>query len=87
MNLILFNVLTSRLQDEPLRAWIPYREQYLDEVLRLEGRGWARLIAQCPLCDKAGPTFLCRECTGGDILCQECIVEIHAHLPLHRVQV
>ncbi|RDX42700.1 hypothetical protein OH76DRAFT_1362279 [Lentinus brumalis] len=72
--------------DEPLRAWIPYREQYLDEVLRLEGRAWARTTSQCPRCGKAAPSYRCAECTGGDIFCQECVVQIHAHLPLHRIQ-
>lgn len=80
--------LTSlHAQDEPLRTWIPYRDQYLDEVLRLEGRAWARTTAQCPRCTGAVPTFRCTDCTGGDLLCQGCLVEIHAHLPLHRVQV
>ncbi|KAI0686696.1 hypothetical protein C8T65DRAFT_590939 [Cerioporus squamosus] len=72
--------------DEPLRAWIPFRDQYLDAVLRHEGRGWARTATACVRCEQHAPAFRCKECVGGDMLCQECLVDTHAHLPLHRVQ-
>ncbi|KAJ7763723.1 hypothetical protein B0H16DRAFT_1661737 [Mycena metata] len=72
----------------PLKAWIPLRDEYLDEMLRLEGRGG--LVAQsiCATCRKANPTFRCahQTCIGPEMFCAGCIVEKHAFLPTHLVE-
>ncbi|RDX39693.1 hypothetical protein OH76DRAFT_1367263 [Lentinus brumalis] len=72
--------------DEPLRAWVPFRGEYLDQVLRLEGRGHARNSSACPRCIEGSPTLRCLECAGGEMLCEACMLSAHIRLPLHRIQ-
>lgn len=83
--------LTLRLllQDFPLSAWIPFRDEYLDEMLRLEGRGGSQRSAMCFLCrTEANPEFRCAEgCCGGGMTCRECTLSSHKRLPLHWIEV
>ncbi|RPD67932.1 hypothetical protein L226DRAFT_474192, partial [Lentinus tigrinus ALCF2SS1-7] len=72
--------------DEPLRAWIPFRDEYLDELLRHEGRGDRRTLSVCARCSQGNPILRCVECTGGDMLCHGCMLQDHSRLPLHRIQ-
>ncbi|TFK79058.1 hypothetical protein K466DRAFT_469378, partial [Polyporus arcularius HHB13444] len=66
--------------------WIPFRQEYLDEALRHEGRGLARNSTACPRCAQGTPTLRCSECSGGEMLCAACMLADHARLPLHRIQ-
>lgn len=75
------------LQDEPLAAWMPLRDEYLDEVLRLEGRGRFGRSLMCGLCGEDAAEYRCCECVGGRLLCKACTLATHALLPLHRIQV
>ncbi|OJT01852.1 hypothetical protein TRAPUB_7684 [Trametes pubescens] len=72
--------------DEPLRTWQGLRDEYLSEVLRLDGRGNFRGAATCPRCTTSTPKYRCRDCLGGEVLCQACIVAAHQNLPLHIVE-
>jgi hypothetical protein len=73
------------LDDDPLRKWIPDRDNYLQELLRLDGR--AGLGGDCGLCHAKGPEYRCEDCFGGLMFCQGCMVDLHACMPLHRVEV
>ncbi|KAI0039084.1 hypothetical protein FA95DRAFT_1657962 [Auriscalpium vulgare] len=74
-------------QDFPLLSWIPLRDEYLDEVLRLEGRGPYATANQCPRCTTdADPSIRCSDCVGGELLCVPCILKLHSRNPLHRVE-
>ncbi|KAJ7016992.1 hypothetical protein C8F04DRAFT_1280235 [Mycena alexandri] len=72
----------------PLKAWIEYRDEYLDEMLRLEGRGGAVSRASCASCGAADPMFRCAHqlCMGPEMFCRGCIVQKHAFLPTHIVE-
>lgn len=64
-----------------------YRDEYLDEVLRLDGRGRLGRTSQCATCSQAGAEYRCSDCLGGKMVCKACVIEAHSLLPLHRVQV
>ncbi|KAI0764426.1 hypothetical protein BC629DRAFT_1293606, partial [Irpex lacteus] len=72
--------------------WIPYRDQYLDELLRREGLGddAESALVPCALCKAQESTqngeFRCLDCYGTRLLCQSCIVEEHKHHSLHSIQ-
>ncbi|KAL1740910.1 hypothetical protein HDZ31DRAFT_85158 [Schizophyllum fasciatum] len=76
-----------RYQDDPVGAFIPLRQEYLDEALLWESRGNQRYTAKCRDCDHPAPRYRCRdECMGRWLFCQSCIVQRHAHTPLHWIE-
>ncbi|KAI0038140.1 hypothetical protein FA95DRAFT_1462130, partial [Auriscalpium vulgare] len=69
--------------------WLPFRDTFLDELIRNEGLAENEKLPSCPLCPADISTlgeFRCIDCTGGRFLCAGCIVSAHEQLPLHRVQ-
>ncbi|KAF9030039.1 hypothetical protein BDZ89DRAFT_950058 [Hymenopellis radicata] len=63
-----------------------FSQDFMDEILRLKGRGHAQLT-RCSTCETAPkPSFRCRECTGPALHCRKCIVSLHAMKPLHIIQ-
>ncbi|KAJ7186240.1 hypothetical protein B0H12DRAFT_1032304, partial [Mycena haematopus] len=75
-------------QDYPMRTWAEHQDEYLDELLRLEGRGYAAIYSACGGCGEANPAFRCEHqtCYGPSLYCQKCVVERHAALPTHWIQ-
>lgn len=77
-------------QDAPLAQWVPLRDEYLAEVLRLEGRGD---VAKdfCPACPgperAASPEYRCADCLHPDLVCASCCVCLHSDHLLHRIEV
>ncbi|KAJ6486562.1 hypothetical protein C8R47DRAFT_979565, partial [Mycena vitilis] len=72
---------------------------YLDEVLRLEGRGDHCHFPICPRCptsteDEGGEEdvrgsaeYRCNDCLGGgELLCRSCLLLGHQQLPFHRIE-
>jgi hypothetical protein len=41
----------------------------------------------CGLCHSEGPDYRCEDCFGGLMFCQRCMVNMHACMPLHRIEV
>ncbi|KAG1807133.1 uncharacterized protein BJ212DRAFT_1449387 [Suillus subaureus] len=77
------------LQDEPQKLWIPERDKFLKEFIRLEGRGEATLYQACqglPGCLNE-PVVRCRDCEGSQLYCQGCIVIQHTVMPLHHMEI
>lgn len=68
---------------------MPFRDEYLDEMLRLEGRGGPRYSEKCGLCRETGPEYRCmdHECAGCAIMCKRCVLAAHKRLPLHWIEV
>lgn len=69
-----------------------YIQEYLDELIRLEGRGDANKLSRCPSCkptqiDADEPIYRCDDCAGSLMECQTCCVSRHERLPLHIVKV
>ena len=72
-----------------------FRDIYLEELLRWEGRGdaWDEDEAKCLGCqargidDPSAGEYRCLDCFLPSLLCQECCVQRHCMLPLHIVEV
>ncbi|PBK59415.1 hypothetical protein ARMSODRAFT_991160 [Armillaria solidipes] len=63
-----------------------YREEYLLELLRRNGRGDAMLLSKCARCQTGEPTYRCDSCLLGLLLCQSCCLRDHSSMPLHFVR-
>ncbi|KAJ7242525.1 hypothetical protein C8J57DRAFT_1526216 [Mycena rebaudengoi] len=75
--------------DSPFKTWEEsHCDEYLDETLRLEGRGSSVNYSNCGRCENENPTFRCAEqhCHGGAMFYQECTVAKHEALPLHWIE-
>ncbi|TFK58299.1 hypothetical protein BDN72DRAFT_782273, partial [Pluteus cervinus] len=70
--------------DHPFLDWIPLREEFLCELLKLE-RSNSELV--CTACfSRIGPSYYrCAECFDARIFCKGCIVAIHASNPFHWI--
>jgi hypothetical protein len=73
-------------QDNPLQQWRENeREVFLDELIRLEGRG-VRTDDQCELCHKEG-VYRCLDCIAVQFLCPRCVNSTHSFNPFHVIEV
>ncbi|KAG2121984.1 hypothetical protein DEU56DRAFT_917982 [Suillus clintonianus] len=70
--------------DRPLLAWIGQRQIFLDEMLRLNGRGTEGVTCSC---GAVSPQFRCCDCHGIQIFCRECTLQNHVLHPLHRIEI
>ncbi|PPR02922.1 hypothetical protein CVT26_009777 [Gymnopilus dilepis] len=79
----------------PMVYWINgFRDKYLDELLRSEGRGdaWADGEGFCADCCARGVgkpgngEYRCQECFFPHLICQSCCVRRHRMLPFHIIQ-
>ncbi|KAK7055702.1 CxC2 domain-containing protein [Favolaschia claudopus] len=80
----------QRESDRPLTQWLLNRRaRYLDELLRLEGRGDYRHQTKCSGCTRpAGEAvFRCKDCFSDALFCKSCLVSEHKDTPLHRVEI
>ncbi|TDL13355.1 hypothetical protein BD410DRAFT_699418, partial [Rickenella mellea] len=66
-----------------LKAWKSHRDEYLDELHRLEGRGDAAHLHSCPKCGVRPGKIRCEDCFGEELLCETCCVHTHQSNPLH----
>ena len=67
--------------------WRDYsREQALDEMLWLEGRG-SYANSSCRECSVPCPLYRCKDCFGGQLYCRECIMATHHCGPFHITEV
>ncbi|KAJ7932991.1 hypothetical protein B0H13DRAFT_1856601 [Mycena leptocephala] len=71
--------------DLPFLTWVDHQDEYLDEMLRLEGRGEAAIFGTC---GESDPHYRCENqtCYGTQLFCRTCIVLRHEVLPTHWVQ-
>ncbi|KAK0438381.1 hypothetical protein EV421DRAFT_1891948 [Armillaria borealis] len=69
-----------------MRAWRPYRDEYLDEMLRLEGRRGQSDI--CGMCRITEGRYRCceQECFGTGSVCRACCINLHRRNPLHWIE-
>ncbi|KAG1780044.1 hypothetical protein EV702DRAFT_1178215 [Suillus placidus] len=87
-----FNVKTETSKrkrtagDHPLAAWEPECPTFLDEMIRLEGRGDYTEDSLCRYCQEHALTIRCKDCFLLELYCPSCTVERHRNLPLHRLQ-
>lgn len=76
-------------QDNPLSVWVRERENFLLELLRLDGRGDFIFDQVCEGHDgcQGHPDYRCRDCFGTALYCKGCMLARHQESPLHRLQV
>jgi hypothetical protein len=74
-----------RTRTKPLVEWSAYRDVYLQEMFRHDGReGLQETI--CAECGKGGE-FTCSDCAYRLHYCKQCMVDRHRLMPFHRVKV
>ncbi|KAK6981487.1 CxC2 domain-containing protein [Favolaschia claudopus] len=80
----------QRESDRPMAQWLRDRRmRYLDELLRLEGRGDHRYQTKCAGCTRAAEeaVFRCKDCFTDALFCKSCLVLEHKDNPLHRIEI
>ncbi|KAG1731458.1 hypothetical protein EDD22DRAFT_750930, partial [Suillus occidentalis] len=61
--------------DDPMRLWVPERPHYLDELIRLKGRG--RAHHACHACRDSDAPYRCEDCFSVNLFCCSCIITLH----------
>ncbi|KAG1812343.1 hypothetical protein EV424DRAFT_1473566 [Suillus variegatus] len=71
------NVLSTmkKKRIQPLCQWIPEWSSYLDEM-----------IHECNCKGEGKLLYHCHDCFGVEIMCHMCVLNKHAHNPLHRIE-
>ncbi|TRM55258.1 hypothetical protein BD626DRAFT_553106 [Schizophyllum amplum] len=74
--------------DEPLRTFIPYADEYVEEFVRLDGRGSAadQPCPTCPLDEAGSALYRCTGCMGISMYCASCIVQNHGKRPFCAIE-
>ncbi|KAJ7642540.1 hypothetical protein B0H17DRAFT_1148798 [Mycena rosella] len=74
--------------DYLLKAFMEFCDEFLDEMLRLEGHGDPIGYTKCAGCAEIAPTFRCTHqlCHGLQLFCKPCIVREHKVLPTHWIE-
>ncbi|KAF7357237.1 CxC2 domain-containing protein [Mycena sanguinolenta] len=57
--------------DYPMLTWADHQDEYLDEMLRLEGRGYPAIYSKCGGCGDVDPAYRCAQqtCYGPGLFC------------------
>lgn len=81
--------ITGLSQDNPLQTWRLHVQEFLEELLRYDGRGdWVQSTDRCPSCNLMRPTVIrCEDCYGRLVVCEECAKVSHMAHPFHRIKV
>jgi hypothetical protein len=75
----------KRTMGVAMEEWLTYRDTYLQEMLRHDGReGQPQTF--CAECGNNGD-FSCYDCAYSLHYCQGCLVNHHRLMPLHRIRV
>jgi len=70
-----------------LTDWMPFRDLFLDELLRHDGRRDCVESDACYACGQEVGTIKCCDCFCRRLRCRQCVVDGHKELPLHRIEV
>ncbi|KAG1885233.1 hypothetical protein F4604DRAFT_1918904 [Suillus subluteus] len=72
------------VQGEALRLWRSDTDLFLEEFLRLEGRGdYSQGVC---VCSEEAAIYRCRDCHGCELFCHLCMRGMHERHPLHRME-
>ncbi|KAJ7212388.1 hypothetical protein B0H12DRAFT_1079444 [Mycena haematopus] len=80
----------QRDSDDPHGQWAREdREEFLDELLRNDGRGdYIHQTACAGLrCEAREPVYRCCDCFHPCLYCEDCVRAIHERTPFHHVEV
>ncbi|KAG1800700.1 hypothetical protein EV424DRAFT_1474813 [Suillus variegatus] len=90
LNLSIIDDFSDNLQSdtselgEVLHLWRSDSDLFLEEFLRLEGRGdYSQDIC---ICGEEAATYRCQDCHGCELFCHLCMIRIHDRHPLHRME-
>ncbi|KAJ7698223.1 hypothetical protein B0H14DRAFT_2417944, partial [Mycena olivaceomarginata] len=75
--------------DNPHAQWArDDREDFLDELVRHDGRGDYVLQAVCAgaQCQATAPSYRCSDCFHPCLYCEACVTAIHERMPLHHLE-
>ncbi|KAJ7653994.1 hypothetical protein DFH06DRAFT_1330093 [Mycena polygramma] len=78
-----------RASDDPNEQWVRLdREDFLDELVRGDGRGDSMHQVSCATegCKKPEWHFRCRDCLYPSLYCKGCTTSIHQRMPLHHIE-
>ncbi|KAJ6484707.1 hypothetical protein C8R45DRAFT_1147586 [Mycena sanguinolenta] len=78
-----------RDSDDPQAQWArDQREQFLDELLRQDGRGDSinQVICASGRMDCGAPAYRCSDCLHPCLYCRSCIASDHQRMPFHHVE-
>ncbi|KAG2738757.1 hypothetical protein P692DRAFT_20757584, partial [Suillus brevipes Sb2] len=68
-----------------LRVWHSDAELFLDELIRLEGRG-SDTRDTCFCGSNESPLYRCRDCHGAELVCCQCVLHTHRWQLFHRIE-
>ena len=74
-----------RTRTKVMEEWREYRDAYLQEMLCHDGREGLQATT-CAGCGASGD-FACNDCAYRLHYCQQCMINRHQFMPLHRIQV
>jgi hypothetical protein len=75
----------QRKRAKVMEEWVTYRDTYLQEMLRHDGREGLE-VTDCAECGDPGD-FSCSDCAYCVHYCQSCMVNRHRFMPFHRIRV
>lgn len=70
-------------QNDYMREWLPVRDVYLEELLRMEE---CESSQSCTMCKVHVGDLRCIDCTDAGLLCKPCCLTRHKNLPFHHLQ-
>ncbi|KAF8341779.1 hypothetical protein F5887DRAFT_918968 [Amanita rubescens] len=75
-------------RDNAIQAWVTDIDMFLDELIRLDGRGDSESNADnCRRCSKQQRReYRCRDCFCNELFCRDCILDYHKYNPLHFLE-
>ncbi|KAG1832385.1 hypothetical protein EV424DRAFT_1469546 [Suillus variegatus] len=71
--------------DNPLLVWLSDHDEYLAEMLQMDGRG-DYTSDTCCKCASAPALFRCNDCCDMQLYCRDCTVCNHLRSPTHRIK-
>ena len=74
-------------QQTLLEEWLQYRDEFMDEWIRLESSSQLTCLPQCLGCTTPQATFRCVDCFVESLYCKECLLSSHRCEPFHSLQV
>ncbi|KAJ7880130.1 hypothetical protein B0H13DRAFT_2542393 [Mycena leptocephala] len=78
-----------RSSDDPNELWARLdRVEFLDELLRHDGRGdyVHQHVCAGGGCESVHAVFRCTDCLHSCLYCEDCIAEVHRWTPLHHIE-
>jgi hypothetical protein len=72
-----------------MNRWRALRDEFGDELHRLDSRGNVYLADPCcAMCgSQTSASFRCMDCCFGRILCSQCMCMSHRYTPFHNIEV